>query len=71
VVVLDNKLKDLGNKDISNLNNFITTSSSSDNDKDNNVSDDKEYSYKGHDEVNNKEEGCKGLEEDKEAKLGA
>ena len=72
MVILDNKLEDLEDKESSNLKNFITSSSSSSNDnREDNASNDKEYSSKKYNKVDNKEGSCKDLEDNKVAKLSA
>jgi hypothetical protein len=55
VVISDNKLEELGDEGSSNVNSFIT-SSSSNKDKDDDVSKDKEYGSARHNKVSDKEE---------------
>jgi hypothetical protein len=75
VVVSDDKLDGLGDKESSDLEDFIASSSSSsdndreddvsDDDEEDNVSNDREYSYKEHDE------SYKDSGDDEEAELSA
>lgn len=55
MVISDNKLEELGDEGSSNVNSFIT-SSSSNRDEDNDVSKDEEYGSARHNKVGDKEE---------------